>query len=174
MNPHPDPLDPLEAQHGNSLRPIEARDDPAMADIIRRVMTEFGAVGEGYSIEDAEVDALHAAYSTGRSAYFVAQSSGVLLGGAGVAPLLGGAPGTCELRKMYLLPEGRGRGLGKHLMRRCLGAARELGFSLCYLETLEHMQAARGLYRGFGFQDRESPLGASGHSGCNTWMTLEL
>ena len=167
-------MDPQDAKKIASLRRIEAQDDSAMADVIRRVMTEFGAVGQGYSIEDAEVDGMHAAYSSGRSAYFVAHASGVLLGGAGIAPLLGAAPGICELRKMYLLPEGRGQGLGKRLMLRCLAAARELGFSLCYLETLEHMQAARGLYCAFGFQDRESPLGASGHSGCNTWMTLEL
>ena len=170
----PRPGDPRDAPSTPCLRPIEASDDPAMAAIIRRVMTEFGAVGPGYSIEDPEVDGMHAAYAGERSAYFVVESSGVLLGGAGIAPLLGAAPGICELRKMYVLSEGRGLGLGKRLMLGCLEAARERGYRLCYLESLEHMQAARGLYRAFGFQDRAGPLGASGHDACNTWMTLEL
>ena len=41
------------------IRPITARDNPAMADIIRRVMPEFGADGPGFAIHDADVDGLY-------------------------------------------------------------------------------------------------------------------
>jgi putative acetyltransferase len=51
------------------LRPIAVADNPAVAQIIRTVMTEFGAVGKGYSIEDPEVDAMYEAYQDPRSAY---------------------------------------------------------------------------------------------------------
>jgi len=54
------------------IRPIEPRDDAAVARVIRTVMPEFGADGPGFAIHDAEVDAMHAAYSQPRSAYFVA------------------------------------------------------------------------------------------------------
>nr|WP_322619044.1 GNAT family N-acetyltransferase [Arenimonas daejeonensis] len=47
-----------------------------------------------------------------------------MLGGGGVAPLDGGPEGVCELRKMYFLPELRGRGAGATLMAHCLDAAR--------------------------------------------------
>jgi len=46
-----------------TLRRIEPGDDPAMGAVIREVMTEFGAVGSGFSIEDPEVDAMSAAYA---------------------------------------------------------------------------------------------------------------
>ena len=69
------------------VRPIEARDDAAIAAIIRSVMPEFGATGCGFAINDPEVDWMHRAYSAPRSAYFVVERDGVVIGGGGVAPL---------------------------------------------------------------------------------------
>ncbi|MEO6066100.1 MAG: GNAT family N-acetyltransferase, partial [Lysobacterales bacterium] len=43
------------------IRPIDSRDDLAIAGIIRTVMPEFGAVGEGFAINDPEVDFMHRA-----------------------------------------------------------------------------------------------------------------
>jgi putative acetyltransferase len=71
------------------MRPIEPRDDPAMAAIIRGVMTEFGAVGCGFSINDPEVDGMSAAYAGPRQAYWVVEKSGALVAGAGIASLVG-------------------------------------------------------------------------------------
>ena len=110
------------------LRPIEARDDAAVAAIIREVMPAFGACGAGFPISDREVDAMSAAYAAPRSAYFVVEEGGRVIGGAGIAPLDGGDADTCELRKMYYLPAARGRGLGERVLRLCLEQAREFGF----------------------------------------------
>ena len=60
-----------------------------MAAIIRAVMPEFGAVGDGFAINDPEVDWMHRAYSAPRCAYFVLERDGVVIGGGGVAPLAG-------------------------------------------------------------------------------------
>src|SRR5688572_14779564 len=106
------------------VRPIESRDDAAIAHILRAVMSEFGATGAGSSIGDAEVDGMFSAYSGPRAAYFVADDDGVLVGGGGIGPLQGAAFEACELRKMYLLPEARGHGTGERLLRQCLRAAR--------------------------------------------------
>ena len=86
------------------IRPIEPRDDTAMAAIIRAVMPEFGADGPGFAIHDTEVDAMWAAYTQPRCSYFVVERDGVAVGGGGVAPLIGGEADVCELRKMYFLP----------------------------------------------------------------------
>ena len=94
--------------------------------------------------------------------------------GGGVAPLVGGDPGTCELRKMYFLPAARGIGAGAAMMARCLQTAREFGFSRCYLETLGGMDAAMRLYERTGFRRLDAPLGATGHGGCNTFYLLDL
>ena len=156
------------------LRPIEARDDAAMARIIRTVMPEFGATGSGFAISDPEVDWMSRAYAAARSAYFVVESDSVVIGGGGVAPLVGGDDGTCELRKMYFLPEARGIGAGAAMMERCLESARGFGFSQCYLETLSGMDAAMRLYERTGFRRIGAPLGATGHGGCNTFYLLTL
>lgn len=156
------------------IRPIEPRDDAAVATIIRSVMPEFGASGPGFAIHDPEVAGMSAAYARPRCAYFVVERDAVLLGGGGVAPLDGADADTCELRKMYFLPALRGLGAGRALMGTCLEAARAAGFRRCYLETLAGMDAAQRLYERSGFARIAGPLGATGHFGCNRFYLREL
>lgn len=156
------------------LRSIEARDDAAIAAIIREVMPSFGACGPGFALSDPEVDAMSAAYAAPRSMYLVIEEQGRVIGGAGIAPLDGGDADTCELRKMYYLPVARGRGLGERVLRRCLDRAREFGFRRCYLETLTGMDAAMKLYERVGFRRLPGPLGRTGHFSCDRHYLLEL
>ena len=164
----------MQTEADPQIRPIVPGDNPAVAGIIRVVMTEFGAVGEGYSIEDPEVDTMFEAYYRPGAEFWVVELDGEVLGCGGYAPLKGGESDTCEIQKMYFLDTLRGRGLGSTLLRRCIEAARDAGYRLCYLETLESMDAARRLYRHYGFEDRNAPLGATGHCGCDRWMVLDL
>ena len=157
-----------------TIRPIERRDDAAVAAIIRTVMPEFGACGAGFAINDPEVDWMSRGYAAPRSAYFVLERAGQVLGGGGVAPLAGGPGDTCELRKMYFLPEARGLGAGAAMMQHCLAAARGFGFARCYLETLTGMDAAQRLYARSGFRRIDAPMGATGHGGCNTFYLRDL
>jgi len=163
-----------QSGRGCFIRPIRPTDNVEVANIIRQVMTEFGAVGCGFSINDPEVDSMYEAYVPPESAFFVVERAGKILGCGGVGPLVGGEAGVCELRKMYFLPELRGTGLGSRLMGTILDAARTAGYSLCYLETLENMQKARRLYSRHGFRPIAQALGNTGHSSCNRFMTLEL
>lgn len=156
------------------IRPIGPDDDAAMAAIIRTVMPEFGAGGAGFAIHDPEVDWLSRAYARPRCAYFVVERDGMVLGGAGVAPLEGGSQDICELRKMYFLPQARGLGAGTAMIQTCLQAARGFGFAQCYLETLDGMDAAVRLYQKTGFRRLAAPLGATGHGGCDRWYLLAL
>jgi len=164
------------ARIGNQfrIRPIRAPDNPAVARVIRQVMTEYGAVGCGFSINDAEVDAMYEAYPVPGSAFFVVERQRKILGCGGMGPLAGGEAGVCELRKMYFMPELRGNGLGTRLLGIILDAARTAGYTLCYLETLEGMHQARRLYAKQGFEPIDQALGNTGHSSCNRFMTLKL
>jgi putative acetyltransferase len=164
----------MSLRDGCAIRPITQADDAAMAAIIRTVMPEFGAVGCGFAISDPEVDWMSRAYAEPRHAYFVVERDSRVLGGGGIAPLAGGDGDTCELRKMYFLPEARGIGAGATMMSRCLDAAREAGFTRCYLETLTGMDAAQRLYERSGFRRIDGPMGATGHGGCNTFYLLAL
>jgi putative acetyltransferase len=156
------------------IRPIRAADDPAVAPLIREVMTEFGAVGCGYSIEDPEVDAMSAAYRPPRAAFFVVEEAGRVLGCGGMGPLAGAAGDVCELRKMYFRAALRGCGLGSALLEVILEAARTAGYRQCYLETLERMEQARALYARHGFRVLDEPMGDTGHGSCNHWMLKDL
>jgi putative acetyltransferase len=155
------------------IRTITPADNIAIAGVIRRVMPEFGASGPGFAIHDPEVDDMAAAYAQPGCAYFVVLVDGQVCGGGGVAPLHGESD-TCELRKMYFLPELRGRGIGNALIARCLEAARALSYRQCYLETLTGMDAAQKLYEKHGFQRIPGALGDTGHFGCNRFYLRQL
>jgi putative acetyltransferase len=155
------------------IRPITPADSAAIAGVIRSVMPEFGASGPGFAIHDAEVDDMAGAYAQPGCAYFVVEINERVCGGGGVAPLHG-EPGTCELRKMYFLPELRGQGIGNALIVRCLEAARALDYRQCYLETLTGMDAAQKLYEKHGFARIPAALGNTGHFGCNRFYLRQL
>lgn len=157
------------------IRPITPHDDSRVAYIIRNVMPEFGADGEGFAINDPEVDWMSRAYNAPRSVYFVVELEGQVMGGGGIAPLEGATnPRVCELRKMYFLPALRGLGAGQALMDTCLAKARDFGFELCYLETLAGMDSAMALYHKAGFRSLDKPMGDTGHGGCNRFFSKSL
>ena len=157
------------------IRPIEPRDDAAMAAIIREVMPEFGADGPGFAIHDEEVDGMAEAYARQDTAYYVVIMDGEVAGGAGIAPLADATEkGVCELRKMYFLPKARGIGAGAAMMRCCLEAARRMGYKRCYLETLPGMDSAQTLYRRHGFEPLDHAMGGTGHFGCDRFFIRDL
>ncbi len=156
------------------VRKISIEDNRDMAKIIRAVMPAFGASGKGFAIHDPEVDDLYHAYQFPRSTYFVFEEAGKVVGGGGVAPLEGGDANTCELKKMYFLPEGRGKGLGQKVLTACLDAARQHGFEYCYLETFNTMKDAMKLYERNGFNKIAGPLGNTGHFACDTFYLTKL
>ena len=155
------------------IRPIAAGDDAAIANVIRTVMTQFGASGPGFAIHDTEVDRMFEAYSVPYRAYFVVEIDGATLGGGGIAPLEG-EYGVCELRKMYFMPELRGLGAGSALLQACIEQASALGYSQCYLETLTGMDAAQHLYLKHGFHRISCAMGNTGHFACNRFYLRAL
>ena len=167
----------MNTEHSNAsyhIRQIRPEDNPAVAGIIRQVMTEFGAVGCGFSIGDAEVDDMYLAYPAAASAFFVLEQNGKIVGCGGMGPLVNGEPGVCELRKMYFTVDGRGAGLGSQLLEIILDAARQAGYTTCYLETMDNMVKARQLYFKYGFEPITNSLGNTGHGSCNRFMKMDL
>jgi len=159
---------------GLKIRHIETDDNAMVADIIRVVMTEFQAVGCGYSINDSEIDNMHSAYALEGSAFYVVTVDDRIMGCGGFGPLAGADPETCELRKMYFKPEIRGRGVGAKLLSLCLEESKRVGFKRCYLETMDNMERAQRLYGKHGFEYLDQPMGNTGHSSCGTWMVKQL
>ncbi len=157
------------------IRNIQPGDNAALAAIIRRTLEEFGANHPGTVYYDPTTDALYELFSgTSGSVYFVAEKDGELVGGGGIFPSAGLPANTCELVKMYLLPQVRGIGLGRKIIEACIDFARQNGYRNIYIETMPELKKAMETYEKFGFRYLNGPLGNTGHFGCELWMLLRL
>lgn len=156
------------------IREIEAKDNLQLSKVIRRVIVEMGAPKVGTAYEDEATDTMFETYQKERAAYFVLEHQNKVVGGAGIAQLDNFEGNTCELQKMYFLPIARGRGLGTKMISICLEKAKVLGFENCYLETLPYMKDAVKLYKKYGFQNLEKPIGNTCHYSCNVWMIKKI
>jgi GNAT superfamily N-acetyltransferase len=95
-----------------------------------------------FGLDPAEVAA-------GRGAFLIVRVGGTPAG-CGALRLLDSETG--ELKRMYVRPDARGRGLGRHLVAALEAEARALGLRRLVLETGIRQDAALALYRAAGFQ----------------------
>ena len=154
---------------------IQKSDNQAIAKIIRDTLAEFGANHPGTVYFDSATDTLFEVFQKPKSVYYIAENEdGKIVGGGGIFPTEGLPHDTCELVKMYLLPEARGIGLGKLIIEKCLQTAKENGFGRVYLESMPELKQAVKVYEKFGFTYLCSPMGNSGHFGCDLHMIKNL
>ncbi|MGI8637309.1 MAG: GNAT family N-acetyltransferase, partial [Segetibacter sp.] len=97
-----------------------------------------------------------------------------VMGGAGIYPSEGLPAQTCELVKMYLRFEARGKGLGKLLIDKSIEFAKAFHYQQVYIETMPELRKAVSIYEKFGFEYLNGPLGNTGHFGCDIWMLKKL
>lgn len=76
------------------------------------------------------------------------------IGCVGLRPL--DDDGVCEMKRLYVTPEGRGTGLGKALVKEVIQKAKGMGHQVMRLDTLGSMEAAKALYMGLGFVERKA------------------
>ena len=157
-----------------NIRTIEPGDNKALAKIIRDSLEEFKANKPGTVYFDETTDHLSDVFKIKGSIYFVAESAGNILGGGGIYPTANLQSGTCELVKLYLAANARGKGVGKLLMEKCITAAKDLGYKKIYLETMPELTIAIPMYEKFGFKYLQAAQGSSGHTGCDVWMIKDL
>lgn len=156
------------------IRPIQKEDNVAIAELIRNTLAEFGANKPGTVYFDPTTDHLFELFSKEGSMYNIACVGQRIVGGAGIYPTEGLPEGTCELVKMYLAPDVRGKGLGKSMITLCMDAAIKLGYTQIYLESMPELKRALSVYEKMGFEYISGPLGNSGHFGCGLWMLQKI
>lgn len=163
-----------QREAGMRFRPIEARDNAAIAAIIRNSFRDNKIDHlEGVSLHDPELERLSEVYSQPGTGYWVAEANGEIIGGAGIAPLAG-EEGTCEMQKLYFSRDVKGMGMGRRMIAFIIAQAADMGYRACYLETLDELKDAVRLYEAFGFRHLSERLGNTGHNSCGICMLKTL
>jgi putative acetyltransferase len=140
------------------IRPASPADIPE----VRRMLQEYVAwIGLDLAFQeiDAELAGLPGDYAPPRGALFVADDAQGLVGMVGLRPLDIAWPAeaqsakAAEMKRLFVRPSARGRGLAKQLIAVALDEARRLRYSEVRLDTLPMMGDAQSLYVSLGFRD---------------------
>jgi ribosomal protein S18 acetylase RimI-like enzyme len=136
---------------------IPKRADPADAEIVARLLhdfnTEFGEFTPGPEVLAERIREL---LSAGQILVLIAGDPPDGLALLRFRPSLWSDTLDCYLEELYVVPERRGRGIGRALLEAAMEAAREEGAAHIDLGTSEDDTAARALYERLGFTNRES------------------
>jgi len=132
------------------IRPCESVADIEAA---RQLLEAYAAslgIDLGYQGFAAELASLPGQYAPPAGALLLARDGGgVALGCVGLRPM---APdGCCEMKRLYVAPQGRGLGLGRALVDAILREAMRIGYREMRLDTLPFMTEAITLYRKLRF-----------------------
>jgi putative acetyltransferase len=117
----------------------------------RALIEEYAAaLGHDLSFQNIahELEHLAAEYSAPDGAFLLAWEQEACLGCVGVRRF---GPGDGEIKRLYVVPAARGRGIGLMLARAIVAEARRLGYARLLLDTLSFMQEAQSLYASLGF-----------------------
>lgn len=97
-----------------------------------------------------EMASLPGAYAAPAGRLFYAELDGEPAGCVGLRPF---SEGVCEMKRLYVEPGRRSRGVGRELVLAAIRAAKDLGYRRILLDTLPAMRIAVKLYREMGFQE---------------------
>ncbi len=144
-------------------------DKEQIQNIVFGVLSEYGLSSDPEHT-DADLNDIEANYfARGGTFVVVENEQNKIVGTAGLYYL---REGVCELRKMYLLSETRGKGIGKKLLDYLLNQASKLGFHRVELETASVLTEAIRLYTFYGF--RPMQCGEHLSSRCDQAYYLDL
>jgi ribosomal protein S18 acetylase RimI-like enzyme len=131
---------------------IRAAEFPLHVEVVRAIFREYAAtLGIDLDFQDfeAELASLPGKYATPKGNVLLAWSKGEVIGSVAMRPLDGD---TCEMKRLYVRPSGRGQQLGRRLALLIVERAKEAGYSRIRLDTLPSMEAAQALYASLGFR----------------------
>jgi putative acetyltransferase len=132
---------------------IRAADRPSDIGAVRALFVEY-ARSLQFSLcfqnFEQELATLPGAYAAPKGHILLAESDGRALGVVALRPF---DDRTCEMKRLYVRPEARGRGLGERLARAIMAEGARIGYATIRLDTHESMLEAIGLYRALGFRE---------------------
>jgi len=131
------------------IRPAKNEDIPAIKKVVFTVLEEYGLKPDENGKDD-DLNNVEKSYFS-RNGYFgvaVNINSNEIAGTIGLYAI---NSEVCELRKMYLQNECRGRGLGKFMLEAMIDTARRKAFGKVVLETISPLKVAIAMYKNAGF-----------------------
>lgn len=157
-----------------TYRIIQDSDNPALAEVIKKSLEDQGNNKPGTIYCDPQLYQMSSGYKEKGTIYYVVYDGDELLGGCGIAKIPNQQENYCELQRMFLKKESRGKGIGTELMRLCLNFAKEAGYQLVYIETFANMTEAIKLYERSGFTYIDRAIGNTGHFSCDKFLVKKL
>ena len=134
---------------------LQAPDSPALINATRELFAEYAqALGIDLCFQhfDAELAGLPGDYAAPNGGLLLAFVDDELAGCGAFRPLPDAdIANACEMKRLYVRRAFRRFGLGRLLAQALIDGATQAGYSAMLLDTLDDMEAARGLYETLGF-----------------------
>jgi putative acetyltransferase len=136
-----------------NIRPAVSEEDLDQIKMLFREYFEWISHDQGIDlsfqgIED-ELKSLPGAFSSPDGCMLLAEIDGHAAGCVALRPL---DPQICEMKRMYVRPGYRAKGIGRALGEQIIQEAKSKGYHLIRLDTANTMKAAQGLYSSLGFK----------------------
>lgn len=132
------------------IRNWQKSDRDAAAEVIRQVLQEYSLPWQPKSA-DRDVMEVESAYLEVGGEFWIVEQNGIVVGTAAYQPIARGQ-NAVEIRKMYLLPEVRGQGLGVYLLEQLEKTIAIENYQEIWIETATILKEAVKLYERNGYQ----------------------
>ncbi len=134
-----------------TIRPANNEDIPAIKNLVFGVLQEY-KLKPSEAGKDIDLNDIEQGYFNNRGYFGVAvdTSTNTIVGTFGLFSI---SKDVCELRKMYLLRQARGQGLGKYILNYAIQLATEKHYTKIFLETISPLKEAISLYKKIGFKE---------------------
>ncbi|TAE54651.1 MAG: GNAT family N-acetyltransferase [Nostocales cyanobacterium] len=143
-----------------TIRNLQPSDYQIILNIIQAIRLEYGVIiPQEYDQDMQTYTAIEKYYLETGGLFWVVEKENKILGTAAFYPYKAAEKGA-EIKKIYLLPQARGKGLGKFLLHRLELEIANRGFSSIWIKTINLFKEATSLYENSGYSkfiDIETP-----------------
>jgi len=139
--------------HEFVIRDWRKEDRDCAAKVIKDVLAEYGLPWQP-EVADRDVIEVESAYLEVGGEFWVVEQNSMIVGTAAYQPIARGK-NAVEIRKMYLLPQVRRKGLGRYLLAQLENAIAIKDYQEIWIETASVLKEAVKLYESNGYQPAE-------------------